>query len=74
MQLTRSVTSDLNSGPGGGIMQIKGVSLLWALGGLLFFVVAWLSDKNIARIMNVVAGILFLLVALRFQRKSGQTS
>jgi hypothetical protein len=55
-------------------MQIKRVSLLWTLGGVLFFVVAWLSDKNISRVMNVVAGILFLLVALMFQRKSGQTS
>ncbi len=55
-------------------MQIKRVSLLWTLAGLLFFVVAWLSEKNIARVVNVVVGILFLLVALMFQRKSGQTS
>jgi hypothetical protein len=55
-------------------MHIKKVSMLWTLGGLLFLVVALLSETNTARIINVVAGILFILVALKFQRKSDQTS
>ena len=50
-------------------MRIKIVPLLWTLAALMFFIVAWLSETNVKRITNIVAGVLFLAVAFMFQKK-----
>ena len=53
-------------------MKIKTASILWTLGALMFFIVAWLSETSARRIVNIIAGVLFLAVAFMFQKKLGK--
>ena len=50
-------------------MRIKTASILWTVAALMLFIVAWLSETNVRRIGNIVAGLLFLAVAFMFQKK-----
>ncbi len=53
---------------------MRKAAFLWVLAALMFFIMALLNDGAKARAMNVVAGVLFLIVAFMFNRSRVRTN